>query len=394
MYCITDEQMEFILGDIRARGVETEDLQLNLLDHICCIIEQQLEENGDFELFYSATIRKFYKDELREIEEETRSLLTNKNYYVMKKVMIYSGTFAAVALTAGIILKYMHAHGASVMLVIGIVTASIIFIPLLFALKVKEKQASRDKLLVGLGTLAAINISMGILFKIMHWPGANVLSLSCPAILILLFLPIYFFTGIRNPERKVNTIVTSILMIVGCGLFFSLMITPQNSRRINERNTLEYLRNEQILANEQHLLDKYGKATADASSGQGRQIFQVCEQIKSSMLNVMGVQGMLDVKTATMKTHIPDYPAADVIRQYMAIEDQLEQLRKDVVLYNASVGTSKTPLTAIPTQANLIDASNVAAGYRVVNALNDLVQIQMLVLQNDRTLGTAAVAGD
>ena len=44
MYYLSDQQIEYILNDIRRNGVEMEDLQLNLLDHICCIIEQNLEE--------------------------------------------------------------------------------------------------------------------------------------------------------------------------------------------------------------------------------------------------------------------------------------------------------------------------------------------------------------
>jgi hypothetical protein len=39
----------------------------------------------------STTVKKFYKKELREIEEETISLLTYKNYYEMKKTMMVSG---------------------------------------------------------------------------------------------------------------------------------------------------------------------------------------------------------------------------------------------------------------------------------------------------------------
>ncbi|MBC7554972.1 MAG: hypothetical protein H7257_13460 [Taibaiella sp.] len=62
MYCISDKQIDYILSDISARGVELESLQLNLLDHICCLIENGLEENGDFERFYQEIIRKFYKD--------------------------------------------------------------------------------------------------------------------------------------------------------------------------------------------------------------------------------------------------------------------------------------------------------------------------------------------
>ena len=48
MYCITEQQITFILNDIKEKGVEMEDLQLNLLDHVCCIIENELEANGDF----------------------------------------------------------------------------------------------------------------------------------------------------------------------------------------------------------------------------------------------------------------------------------------------------------------------------------------------------------
>ena len=52
MYSVNDKQIDYILNDIRRRGVEMEDLQSNLLDHICCIVEQNLDSDGDFEDFY------------------------------------------------------------------------------------------------------------------------------------------------------------------------------------------------------------------------------------------------------------------------------------------------------------------------------------------------------
>ena len=145
MYRISDQQIDYILNDFRARGVEMESLQENLLDHICCIIEQELEANGDFERFYSTTIKTFYKNELKEIEEETISLLNNKNYYTMKKVMLTSGIISAVLLTMGIVLKFLHAPGASFGIVIGITLLSFVFLPLMFTLKIKEKTHSKDK---------------------------------------------------------------------------------------------------------------------------------------------------------------------------------------------------------------------------------------------------------
>ena len=79
MICLTDQQVEYILDDIRRNGIETEDLQLNLLDHICCIIEQNMQEGDQFEQVYRETIVQFYETNLKEIEVETQYLLTYKN---------------------------------------------------------------------------------------------------------------------------------------------------------------------------------------------------------------------------------------------------------------------------------------------------------------------------
>ena len=79
MYRITDENIDFILEDLRKRGIRTESLQLNLLDHICIIIEENLDEHGDFERFYAETIKSFYQKELFELENETNYLLYQNN---------------------------------------------------------------------------------------------------------------------------------------------------------------------------------------------------------------------------------------------------------------------------------------------------------------------------
>src|SRR3954464_8450404 len=108
MYNLTEEQIDYILNDIRRNGVDMEDLQFNLLDHICCIIEQELKENDDFERFYYETVKRFYKRDLREIEEETINLLTFKNYYAMRKVLIAAGVFSVFAFITGSAFKFMY----------------------------------------------------------------------------------------------------------------------------------------------------------------------------------------------------------------------------------------------------------------------------------------------
>jgi hypothetical protein len=85
MYSLDDQQIDFILGDINARGIRLESLQYDLLDHICVIIEQRLEKEEDFEQCYLATIGAFYRQELREIEEETLLLLACRNRLTLSR---------------------------------------------------------------------------------------------------------------------------------------------------------------------------------------------------------------------------------------------------------------------------------------------------------------------
>ena len=85
MYCLSDQEVDFILKDIITRGIITEDIQYNLLDHICIIIEQNLEQNGDFKEFYLSIIKTFYRHDLSEIEEETRILSRYKHHLVFNR---------------------------------------------------------------------------------------------------------------------------------------------------------------------------------------------------------------------------------------------------------------------------------------------------------------------
>jgi hypothetical protein len=83
MYCLSEDQIDFIHRDIRRHGIHIESLQQSLLDHICILIEQNLEPDGDFYAFYKQTIPSFYKQELREIEEETLFLLKHKGPFLV-----------------------------------------------------------------------------------------------------------------------------------------------------------------------------------------------------------------------------------------------------------------------------------------------------------------------
>lgn len=387
MYCLSEQQIDYILNDIRARGVKTESLQLNLLDHICCCIEQELAADGDFESFYAATIKTFYKDELREIEVETLNLLTYKNYYVMKKIMIGSGTLSALTLSLGIFFKFQHWPGASFLMVVGITSFSLLFLPLVFLLKVKESPKAADRLIIGLGTLSAALFSLGILFKIMWWPGANVMGVAVLAIMGLVFLPIYFFTGIRQAETKVNTIVTSILIVAGCGLFLSLVKSPAGVRKQSIADTSNFVRNQQLFLTERRLAeqDVKDRAINPATLALTNEIVNTCEEIKTYLVEAETGESTIDAYFEAKNTVLSERRASDYFEDGKPVTTKLETLKQAIEKYNtATVAMANPNLQPIAVKATVLESRDT----RLTTALNDFIQIQMAAIQNERELAS------
>lgn len=379
MYRITDNQIDFILDDIRARGIGMEELQNDLLDHICCIIEQKLEANGDFEQCYSETICLFFKKELREIETETKLLLNNKNYYTMKKIMIVSGIISAVLLTTGIILKFLHLPGAAVGIVTGIAGFSLIFLPLMFALKVKEKKNVNDKILAGVGAVVAILISMSVMFKLQHWPYANMMAVTSVGILLLVYLPVNLITGIRNPETKVNTIVSSILMIAGCGLFFSLARSPQGSVKYYCMNTEYFLRNEQLLKTQIQLSGSNPGSTPTNSLG--RKLIDKSETLKQFIIEQETGYKSIDENFKANQSWLGETYVTQILDGRQDGEQQVSELNALITEYNAE-------LAKISNRNNMSIENKFSQEYlnqlRVPDMLNNLIQIELKVLSNEQ----------
>jgi hypothetical protein len=369
MYILSDDQIEYILSDITRRGIVLESLRNDLLDHVCCLIEEKMPPDADFETYYHQLIQTFYKKELRELEEETIALLKNKNYYVMKKIMIISGVFSASMLSLGIFLKFNHMPAAGASLVLGITCLSFLFLPLLFAVQIRENKNRKENILLGVGIFAGILISLSIMFKIQHWPFANIMGLTSIGILALIFLPLYYTNGIKKKENKINTLVITIVVIMSCGLFLSLVRSPYASRLLSIQNTSEYFDNEQILKTERKLLLKDNDTLLQDSPEQ--KIYSLCENIKSIILQPE------NNSQSSNQLIIPDEPARIYFNNGSAAANSLSELNKQINEYNTNA--EKNNLQKIPGQANLNFNED-----RIIDVLNHFFRIQMIVTQNER----------
>ncbi|MCW3123381.1 MAG: hypothetical protein JWQ38_2873 [Flavipsychrobacter sp.] len=362
MYCITDEQIEYILNDIKSNGVEMEDLRLNLLDHICCKVEQEFKENDDFERFYKQAVKQLCRNSLHEIEEETINLLTYKNYYFMKKAMMISGGVSAAIFMAGCFFKLMHWPGASVLLFLGITLMSLVFLPLAVLLKGKQPgSGGAERFVLFTGALTGITYSMATLFTVMHWPGSNILWFTTVGISLLVFIPAYFFTGIRNPEKKVNTILTSVLLVGATGLIFTMLrVRPEPPT-----GTYTYLESEELLKTMQNSTSQNDPLAADINS--------TCRKIKELVLQQETGLTAIPADFESKQLLIRDHNIGNILSIGEGAQ-LLKKLRTDISNFNASASAS----IKIPVAHSILDAEgNNLQVYTNLSALNSITQLQM-----------------
>ncbi|MGZ4033270.1 MAG: GldL-related protein [Bacteroidia bacterium] len=290
----------------------------------------------------------------------------------MKKAMIRTGIFSVVATILGSFFKLMHWPGAGPMIVLGIGSLGLIFIPLMFILKTKDESSKRDKLILALGSLIGICLCCATLFSVMHWPSPTNGFFWFAAICISAFalIPVYFFTGIRNPDTKLNTIVTTIVLIGATGLQFT-MINVRPALKLTQIKMYNYIQNEDLLKKMQQKTGNIINQNKFADD-----INASAEKIKKLIL-----------ENAIGEPSIPkDFESKDIEMQEggLAMEfydngagiQLLKKMKDDVVKYNSSGIINEE--NKIPVDHTILDIELDKIGrYSNYSVLNSITQIQM-----------------
>ena len=217
---LTELQIELIDAYIKENGVAQNELQEDLLDHLCTSIETQLQQGKSFEEAFQHTINLFGPGGLKQVQNETFELLTEMNA-TMKKVTFGFGLTSTFLLLAGTIFKLMHWPGANVMFMLGAVILALIYLPLILRHKLKESP-NNEALLHISGFVGLAFTTVGSLFKIMHWPGASILLMVGLGTLAFIYVPIYFYKKYQVSANKPITFSASLVAMTCLILVFAL----------------------------------------------------------------------------------------------------------------------------------------------------------------------------
>ncbi|MEA1898676.1 MAG: hypothetical protein U9N53_13530 [Bacteroidota bacterium] len=219
---LNTKQIEVISGEIDKRGLTYTLLKIELLDHLCCEIENKMEEGFSFKKSFHTILKAIAQDRIMEIQDETL-LLINKKYRIMKKTMYVLGIISPILIIAGTFFKINHWPAAAILLTLGLASLALFFLPVFVMVKIRDTRKKEIKVNYPLyisGMIAGIAFLLGSLFKILHWPGAGFMAYGSLIIMVLLFLPQFIYHIIKDKENRDNNFLFLIALLV----FLSIII--------------------------------------------------------------------------------------------------------------------------------------------------------------------------
>lgn len=120
----------------------------------------------------------------------------------MNKKVYVSGLVFLNVILLGAFFKIMHFPGAGISLIVGLGGFALVFYPMAWAALLKSTDDKLLKRVYHAAFISFLVVSVGALFKIMHWPGASIFLYVGLPLPFVLFLPVFVY---YHHQRKLKT---------------------------------------------------------------------------------------------------------------------------------------------------------------------------------------------
>jgi hypothetical protein len=206
-----------ISRDIRRQDITFSHLLEDLIDHVCCDVENEMQAGLNFADAYHRVKNKMGSRRLKEIQEETLYEVDSK-YRYMKRLMKITGVAGTILFGFAAMFKIQHWPGAGYMMFFGALILAFIFLPSALNVLWKETHNRKRLFLFISAFCAGILFISGTLFKIQHWPYAGAILTLAALSGILFFIPALVQSRLSDQENKTKS-KTYILGATGIALF-------------------------------------------------------------------------------------------------------------------------------------------------------------------------------
>jgi len=347
---IIDENYERIKGELVSRGLTYDRLIDDVLDHVCCMVEEYMIQGTDFESAYSRVLGIIGDKRLPEIQHQTL-LNLDKKYQSMKKFTYLFGLSSALITLIGALFKRMHWPGGGIMIPVGMAMVVLVFLPLYFITKYREQTDEKNPVYAVVGYLTLGLLLVGATFKNMHWPGANSITMVGAGFLIIGFVPLYMVNVFQRSGKEKVTLPYIVMLLV------SLSIVVQISNRNMSKSLLDIYRIEAV-ANEDRIEEVQNRTanlldlahdSADAHQlqliskihGQARDLQVLVQEMQEGMKSFVRQPGVpidelkwVDVRGSGREAIIDNGSGHNFVLEATKFKAMLDELIEDSVIRN------------------------------------------------------------
>ncbi len=238
-----DDNYERIRDDLVSRGLTYDRLMDDVLDHVCCMVEEFMSHGKDFETSYDQVLETIGEKSLTEIQHQTL-LNLDKKYQRMKNFTYVFGLTSAIVTIVGSLFKKMHWPGAGILITVGMMLIVFVFLPLYFITNYKEDAEKKSPIYAIVGYLTLALLLVGAVFKIMHWPGAGMVIYASVGFLLIGFVPLYVVNVFQKSGKEKANLPYIVMLLVGISIVM-LFSNINMSKNVLDAYMEESIANEQ-----------------------------------------------------------------------------------------------------------------------------------------------------
>jgi len=156
----------------------------------------------------------------------------------MRQKLYIFGIVTTMVVIAGTIFKINHWPGAGQLLILGIGTLVLFFLPLALRNHYNAEKNKQTLLLHIVTWLTCFIVFTSMLFKIQHWPFAGILMTISLPFPYLVFLPVFLITTSKNKNFSIYNTVFVLFLLAVSSVFSALLGLNVSRERINDSYNL------------------------------------------------------------------------------------------------------------------------------------------------------------
>lgn len=186
MHVLDTHEIKKIEQRLVAAEVSNESLSVDLIDHICCMIEERLDVGISLASAEEEVFSELGSVQLKSIELETKRLTQNK--FIMKKRTKIVGLVGLSVTATGFIFKMLHLWGAGVLWGSGILIMAFGFFSMLLVDRFSYEKDTGRRITAFVGYIGAAMLLVGLGMSLLRMPFSNYLAIAGGVVLLIHFV--------------------------------------------------------------------------------------------------------------------------------------------------------------------------------------------------------------